>query len=597
MTTTTTKSTRSKKPKVVEQEKRFPDEVDAYSYAIGYMFNPVDCSRRFDGSKAVIPFNKNDFLELFYNRIPVVYDVRRVEGKNGLTHVYRSPRAGEVGVQYKPKFVGKWWYDRHLTGGQTLYYRSKYNCCARVGYQSYDAGHKKLPWAERFGITGRSRRFPEVGWMLLGFDLDAKNDEPDMPDLRDWLLTFFPASYWEPSTGGKGIHLYVKLAYRVDHAGSLYQTLARVDDRVVRLCNQLALRASTKFRAKLDGIRSLPTVLAFDRDKRRVVVRKRYNCVKAPRCRQGMDDILRFHTAPFVLFQQVERLVQDLERERVVAPEYPTEHVEFESNESDEDEDVVVEVSDGTVVDDAAVEKLLFTDPADLLEGRPEEEDPASTALSPAPTALLYKKCTPTGTQSQKLAKIKAEGHGLMRKIGFVQWESRRLRGMQTVPHYLDRYEALGLARRPRRDKKRWDDMTAVVKFVGTTFDPAKGFSLDGYEVEREEIEKQIKARLDRNPEVSLTWVKEKGRSRGIDLMYLVAVYFALRRAARSGTAHATEAQLIDQCKQVINRKPHRNMMSAITSILRRLDLIEKKAGPVFWAGKFNRGTKWVVKA
>ena len=138
----------------------FSDEVDAYSYAVGYMFNPVDCSRKVE-SGAVIPLNKNDFLELFYNKIEVVYDVRRDEDKNTLTHVYRSPRGDEVGFYYKPKFVGKWWFDCHLSEQQTLYYRSKYNCCARIGFQSYDKAHKKLPWAKRFGITGKSRTFPQ----------------------------------------------------------------------------------------------------------------------------------------------------------------------------------------------------------------------------------------------------------------------------------------------------------------------------------------------------------------------------------------------------------------------------------------------------
>src|SRR5437868_1963485 len=97
MTTTTTKKKARAKPKPPpKSEKRFSDEVDAYNYAVGYFVNPVDCSRRFQ-SGAVIPFNKNDFLELFFNKIEVFYDVRRDEGKNRITHVYRSPRGDEIG--------------------------------------------------------------------------------------------------------------------------------------------------------------------------------------------------------------------------------------------------------------------------------------------------------------------------------------------------------------------------------------------------------------------------------------------------------------------------------------------------------------------
>ncbi|MEO8115421.1 MAG: hypothetical protein ABI655_13625, partial [Phenylobacterium sp.] len=46
--------------------------------------------------------------------------------------------------------------------------------------------------------------------------------------------------------------------------------------------------------------------------------------------------------------------------------------------------------------------------------------------------------------------------------------------------------------------------------------------------VHLDKIEKTIRAKLDEHPHVTLTWVKEKGRTRGIDMMYLVAVYFAL---------------------------------------------------------------------
>src|SRR5205809_288064 len=121
MTTTMRTKRRARSKLATKAEKKFSEEVDAYNYVVGYMFNPVDCSRRFQ-SGAVIPFNRNDFLELHYNKIEVFYDVRRDEDKNTLTHVYRSPRGDEVGFHYKPKFVGKWWFDCHLTGRQTLYY-------------------------------------------------------------------------------------------------------------------------------------------------------------------------------------------------------------------------------------------------------------------------------------------------------------------------------------------------------------------------------------------------------------------------------------------------------------------------------------------
>src|SRR4051794_22950277 len=115
--TTTTWNRKATTPTTTKR--KFSDEVDAYNYVVGYMFNPLDCSRRFENG-AVIPFNKNDFLELFYNRIEVFYDVRRDEDRNTLTFVYRSPRDDELGFRYKPKFVGKWWYERHLKGERTL---------------------------------------------------------------------------------------------------------------------------------------------------------------------------------------------------------------------------------------------------------------------------------------------------------------------------------------------------------------------------------------------------------------------------------------------------------------------------------------------
>ena len=159
--------------------------------------------------------------------------------------------------------------------------------------------------------------------------------------------------------------------------------------------------------------------------------------------------------------------------------------------------------------------------------------------------------------------------------------------------HYLDRYEALGLAQDGKRDQKRIRDMSAAVDFVAKDFDVAKGFDLTGFELERDHIMQWVTSRL--TTDIDMTWRKEANRVRKIGMEYLAVIYFALSRAARNGVCHASESQLIEQCQHIAKRRPHRNMISAVLRALVAAGLIEKSANAVFGAGPFNRGTQWRI--
>jgi len=53
---------------------------------------------------------------------------------------------------------------------------------------------------------------PDNNVWLLCIDIDAKNGETDAWDIASFLTdTYFNNAYWEPSTGGNGVHLYIFL--------------------------------------------------------------------------------------------------------------------------------------------------------------------------------------------------------------------------------------------------------------------------------------------------------------------------------------------------------------------------------------------------
>ena len=539
------------------------DATEAWNYVVGYFCSGIDYSFRPPNCQSVYPFNVKDLLELMVNGCEVVKDTR-INGETGeVEEYYRGPRAGEVGQKAQLRRVGKWWIEQHLLGLRTLYYRSKHDCVARVGYHSYDKARRRFPWAERFGITSTVQKFPDVGWMLLGFDLDAKHGEPDVAALRDWLLELFPGSFWEKSTGGSGVHLYVKLAYRVAHAGNLYSTISLIDRYVAKLSAQLESRRVAKgIEAKLDQIRSTPTMFSWCERRKRVVVAKRANCIKAPRCSRGLDDLFDFHMAPFILFDGLVGIVEGFDEEdRHLAAQCPS--------------DAHLRVQEAYEMISEASEK-----------GKEEVTTPPATSTTTTDHP-------PKGT-GDLVKKLKGIANTLTRKISFVYWQRRTTGHWDSIQSYVDTYIRLGVSNDGIEDDKLHTDMEAVVRHCKNNYlDQQDGTGKAEFENERTSLMKEVNTLLSVQ---TLTWKKEKNRVRRIDPAYVAAVLFVIRRECRLRKGQVSQSQIQERVFALIGKKPHLDLIQSITNWLKKEKLIVKVSMPVWGCGKHNRGTGYNAK-
>ena len=263
-------------------------------YVLSPFINPLDCSQkatwRNDSNKyAVYPMNKSADLEILYNH-----------------------DTNESGEQFKPYYFSKLRLDTHLKQADTYYYRSRYNAVASTGYGSSDISKDKLNYADDMRITHKRIKYEDIGIMLLCVDIDCHHGEKDGERVKDLIINeYFPGSYWEPSTGGKGFHIYMKLAYDVNYRFNPHQTL-RYIHRVISECCLLLERERLErgFDAPIDKIDGLPSMIDFNQVKQRVFIAKRSQCIKIPRFINGEHDILGLYNAPYLMFSFIDALVK-----------------------------------------------------------------------------------------------------------------------------------------------------------------------------------------------------------------------------------------------------------------------------------------------
>jgi hypothetical protein len=163
----------------------YPKEVEAAWYVMKELIDPFNCSVQHD--KKAIPMYYKDVLRHHYSGTKV----------------------------FKLFGFSKAHLAVHLAKSETYYYRSKPYAAHFTGYGSSDKQTQSLSFAKELNIMTKRKRLYGAYVLLLGIDIDAHNNEPDVDKLADWLQTnYFPDSYWEPSTNEKGKHGYVKVAYK-----------------------------------------------------------------------------------------------------------------------------------------------------------------------------------------------------------------------------------------------------------------------------------------------------------------------------------------------------------------------------------------------
>ena len=213
---------------------------------------------------------------------------------------------GEVITTYINEFgdeVEKKWLDTfskiklqsHLDGSNVIYYRSSNNAYVSDGYSTSHKTRQKQEFLPELQINSNRKDFKHIHQLLLGFDIDAKNSELDALAVKNLILQYLPGLYWEKSTSGTGIHIYLKLAYSHDF-DSLTDIESKMNifkDYINELCSY------NNYDTNIDMICGFPT--SFHSVYGRLLVKNRAQSIKLPML-NSYDTIISFSSSPVYFY-------------------------------------------------------------------------------------------------------------------------------------------------------------------------------------------------------------------------------------------------------------------------------------------------------
>jgi len=515
----------------------FPPIVNAAWHVLSSFVNPSDCASKFsflgdDGKSQslIVPMNTNAAMEAFLTG-------EVIDGQKAGLHWFTKGRL-----------------QSHLTGIETFYYRSRPNGRARLGYGGYAGATDRIGFDHReLHVTSPVRRFEHVGVLLLCADIDAHHGETDAPAVRDWLLNgFFPEAYWEPSTSGRGIHLYLKVAYSPWQCGRLHTTIVRVCQVIREFARSLdAQRIAMGFNAKVDGLLGLPSLIDFTNERLRI---HRSRCVKLPRFAGGMPDIQRFHFSPYFLLNGFEAGTPQMASvNQQEGPECPCGW-------------------------DRLSEEFLMHDIENITGPRP----PKSSSHTSSGGDVILNSVYPRDQFEDMLRDLRKVEDAFERSLSFVQIYSRRMGRVPTAAEAMAAYEQAHLNTGIDEEGRRQARFQYIASFVAKTFRKSRGDWLpDTYEKVRQTVEAEVTIRLQHQPQAGV-YLKAKGRSCRVAVETLSAGWFAMwhSQGANKDTAFSYQ-QMGMALKRLTGRTPCRAELSACFSALKALRAITFIRGAV----------------
>jgi hypothetical protein len=494
--------------------------LEAAWYALNPFINPIDCARKVKMTtskgkeyNAAIPLNYNDKLNALYNG-----DL--VENR-----------------PVKPTWFSKKRLASHLTKRETYYYRSRPNALWREGYGSFDRARLKLGIAaDALQIDRTCKRYP-IGVVLLCADIDCHNGEKDVAAVRDWLLdSYFPGAYWEPSTGGDGVHLYIKLAYRPwllkDRDATVRYVVNTINHVAVMLNSE---RLQRGYDAPVDGLRGLPSLLAEKNSRLHI---QRSSCIKIPRFANGLQDVRSFHFSPFFLFDYFERLARQEQH-------HPS---------------------------------SLDNEPVGLVAnalGWDIEHGSAYRPLNKCGGDIALNSVYPSYTDY--LDDLRQQEDAFTRTMGFGLAYSRHLRRVPSVNEAVTEYETQGLATGADVNGVRRIRIEYVLGHIAKTFKPSIDLA-SGFQKAQEALVAEIRSLI--APNLDLTFTKARGRRVAAREIDLAALLHAMRQSqGNEDRTEFSQLQISRAIKATTGRSCNKNMASCLTKALISMDLIERVGG------------------
>ena len=580
----------------MEKRNHYSKEIEAVWYTLKDFIHPLDCS--YKGFNPVTD-DTGQVIEV----VSGVYPMNR-------NYVLASVLSGSS--IFRPSYMTKSKLHLHLIQQKTYYYRSKYDAIHSEGYGSSDKQAINLDFSEDLGILSSRQKYEgQYNILLLGIDIDTHHGEPDAQDVENWLKSeYFKESYWEPSSGLKGRHGYVKVAYPCDTGISevtdtfeeLFKLLDTLRERKNFLApidlpcglpSQVTLVDTNPYQDEIDEVLSGDSSLQVDKSTLSInsqyIQLKRSQALKIPRFNQSnyhkcnMEDIIRFHGLQFYKFSYFDKLLNTLRNEL---------NVNYFGEGNDNNSDLVIPPT-------------LVCTPHEDTQIKNTSKEVKWTEISGNNGNLLdYWKNQPGKTKKlsyqQKMDDLKSE-QDAFKRVRQLYWNySLYLHRVPTPEEAMNEYVSQGLnSGEDSGVKNRLSKFKSCYKFISNRFDLSKcGFHLDNWELEKDEYVNIVSDKI--SEDINLKWSKDKQKIYTLEIEEIALIYYAILRSNELDRDTCSLIQNSFSYKRiqsvfrlVYDKGCHRNKCSKILTVLKKTGLVKRSKNYI--AGV--RGNCYTAKA
>lgn len=580
----------------MKKRKHYSKEIEAAWYTLKDFIHPLDCS--YKGFNPVTD-EEGQVIEV----VSGVYPMNR-------NYVLASVLSGSS--LFRPSYMSKSKLHLHLIQQKTYYYRSKYDAIHSEGYGSSDKQALNLEFSEELRIRSSRKKYEDkYNILLLGIDIDTHHGEPDAMDVEKWLRSeYFKESYWEPSSGLKGRHGYVKVAYpydtRISEISDTFEELFKLLDTLRKQKNYLApidppcglpsqviLVDTNPYEAEIDE--ALSSDSGFQVDKSTLSINSRYiqlkrsQALKIPRFNQSnphkcnMEDIIRFHGLRFYKFSYYEKLLNSLRNELTI-------NIFGEGN--DNNSDLVIPPT------------IVCSPPVNTQINKEAKEVKWAEISGNNNNLLDYWKNKSYNKKrlsyQQIIDELRCEQDTFERVRQFYWNYSVYLHRVPSPEEAMSEYLSQGLNSSGDLDsKKRLLRFQSCYKFIMNRFDLSKcGFHLDHWELDKHYYIQIVSDRI--SSDIDLKWSKDKNKSYTLKVEDIALIYFAIIKSNELDRNNVSLVQNSFSYKRiqsifrlVYDIGCHRAKCNKILKVLRETGLVGKTGNYI--AGV--RGNCYTAKA
>ena len=526
------------RPKVIST----PGEEAAWQILKAFI-NPLDCNHYVkmtlpDGTKLddVYCMNTNEIMNQILKGEPV----------NHLQHFSKS------------------YFINHCHGDRCYYYRCLANAHFSTGYGNGTKSHLRLPFdASLFGMDHKRLVDPNQGIILLGGDVDCHHNEQDVAKTTNLFLELFPNAYVEPSTNGKGDHLYIKLTYPINKNEDSIQRIEYLHQIVEEVSRIIETeRIHRGYDAPFDRLRGLPSQIKRN-EQNQLCISKRSDVIKIPFYRDcSMKRVIQFYQSPWYSLQYLENIIlaRTVGKDDVIDVGIYPNTEENRVNSPLKDMDKV---------------KGLDTGKGDITLSSPISPNRAYPAVRHTSEIMVADLMDIADSQKRR----REYGFRLCRYLGRIP----------TPQELKERYIKSGLFRATSKSDNDDNRYVQLIKFLAKGFNPQKvRFDYLDYTNHKASMEALVASKT---TDMRLEWKKDKIKP--VKPEKLAAVYWSIRHSqGKKDYTRFSYRHVKIALKATLGQSAHRNEIASMLQILESAGLIVRVADPV-WNSTTKLGRGW----